>query len=185
MGTVPTAPTFAPGETTGVAAKLNELRDVHDFWANPPACSAYQSAAEATVTSVWKLVALQSELIDNVQSGDSPMHDNVTNNSRIVFRTPGIYEITGQIFFATNATGARQGQIRKNSAGAIGSGSDVVASNNSPLAALPTPVPFVPVSLQVVAGDYIEMFALQSSGGGLNLVAGPDLTFLRARLIAG
>jgi hypothetical protein len=89
VGTVPTTPTFAPGETTGVSTKLNQVCDVIDFWANPPSCSAYQSAADATVSGTWKLCTLQAELFDNVQSGDSPMHDNVVTNSRIVFRTPG------------------------------------------------------------------------------------------------
>jgi hypothetical protein len=176
VGTIPTPGTFAPGDTTGVAAKLNGLRNCINFWASPPKCYAYQTAAATLTTGVDTALALADELYDVVQSGDTPMHDNATNNSRITIRTAGTYEIGGAVRFSANATGARQVAIRLNGT------TFLVKNQQSPLASSATDcaTPVIPYVFAI--GDYIELVATQSSGGNLATVAAPEVTFLRAKL---
>ena len=182
MGTIPTRAAFVAGAKL-LAAQLNEMRSVDDFWALTPRCSVYQSAAQSVPTSgTWALGAFDSEVYDIVQSGDSPSHDNVTLNSRIVFRTPGKYEICGQYQAATNVTGYRAVQIRLNAAGNVAAGTLVTTNQQGPVTGASTSVPMVPVELAVVSGDYIETFFLQTSGGALNTVPGSGVTFMRAKL---
>lgn len=188
MGTVPTAPTFAPGESTGVAAKLNQLRDVHNFWASPPRCYAYSSTVESIPNNALTVVSFEAEVYDVVQAGDSPMHDNTTNNSRIVLRTAGTYEVSGQVTFAGSAAGPRRvADVRKNAAGSGSGGTRIAFSQQAPIASasFATSVPVPVVEFVAAAGDYLELFGLQDTGGSLNTVATQVDTFLRVRLIAG
>jgi hypothetical protein len=167
------------------AANLNSLRDVLNFWAGPPQCYAYLSSATTTTTSVWLVVGLQSEMFDVVQSGDSPSHDNATNSSRIYFRTPGKYEVSGQITFAANSTGTRQAQLKLNAGGVEASGTQLFFTVQGAVAGgVQTSVPIIPFAVTASAGDYIEVFAMQTSGGNLDLTGTAGRTFLRTRLVS-
>jgi hypothetical protein len=178
VGTIPTPGTFAPGDTTGVAAKLNTLRDAINFWASPPRCYAYATAAQTLTTGVDTALNLPAELYDVVQSGDTPMHDNVTNNTRLTIRTAGTYEVGGAIRFSSNGTGVRIASVRLNGT------TWIVRNQQSPLASFSTDcaTPVVPYVLAV--GDYIELVGTQTSGGNLATFAAPEVTFLRAKLVA-
>ncbi|TQM62940.1 hypothetical protein [Humibacillus xanthopallidus] len=184
MGTDPVASTFSAGEKVGVAAKLNLLVATVNFANNPPQCYAYQTATQTLTSSVWGLVPLAGELFDVVQSGDSPMHDITTNNSRIYFRTAGKYEVTGQGYFVANATGTRLAQIRLNSGGSDTGGTQVNVSQQSAgggaAIAVPMPSPVISVS----AGDYVEMFLFQNSGSNLaTSTPGQAVNFMRVRFV--
>jgi hypothetical protein len=183
VGTIPTPPTFTAGAVL-TAAQLNSLGTVQSFWASPPQCYAYLNATATTVSGTWLLVPLQAEMFDVVQSGDSPSHDNTTNNSRIYFRTAGKYEVSGQVGFTVNTNGYRQAEVKINSGGVETGGTQVVQSGQSPTSTIVTAVPIVPVAVSVAAGDYVELFANQNSGGNLDLFAGSGRTFLRTRLIS-
>lgn len=181
MGTIPTGPTFVAGQKL-TAAQLNSMNDVSAFWALTPRCYAYSNTAQSIPNTTGTVVALDAEVYDIVQSGDTASHDLVTNNSRIVVRTTGKYEITGQIQFASNATGIRTAQVRLNAAGAVGSGTLLGTNQQSPLTGASTSVGLTPVEVALTAGDYVEMFATQTSGGALNTVSGQGTTFLRIKL---
>ena len=86
MGTIPTFPTITAG-TELTAAHLASMKAVADFWALTPRGYAYQDTLATATTAVSLVMPLQAEIYDIVQSGDSPMHDNSTNNSRVVART--------------------------------------------------------------------------------------------------
>ena len=117
-----------------------------------------------------------------MQSGDTPMHDNATNNTRIVCRTGGKYEITGQVQIGSNATGVRTAQIRLNSAGNAGSGTLLAINQQGAVSGGATSVGIIPVEAVLSAGDYIEMFGTQTSGVNLTTVVGAGLTFMRMKL---
>lgn len=179
MGTVPTPPTFAPGETTGVTAKLNTLRDVMSFALNPPQCLAYAGAAQTLTTAVAAAIAFNSETFDIVQAGDTPSHDNVTANTRLVARTAGKYEMTGQVRFAPSSSGVRAVAIRLNgTTDLITTQQPAVASPSSTDVSTPT------IVAALAVGEYIELRATQTSGGNLDTIAGLDKTFLRFRFVA-
>lgn len=184
MGAIPTPPTFVPGETTGVADKLNQLRDAINFWAAPPQCYAYPSTGQTTTSGVWLVIGHNAELFDVVQSGDAQSHDVSASTSRITFRTPGKYEVVGQAAFDGNTAGTRIAQIRLNAGALVTGGSRLIQSVQSPVSAsFSTYVPLPAVIVQAAAGDYVELFMQQTSGVNIGVTPGADNTFLRVRLV--
>lgn len=183
MGTIPTISTFTAGAVL-TATQLNTMKAASDFWALTPRAYVYQSAVTSIANSAasWTLLPMQAEVFDIVQSGDSPMHDTTTDPSRIYIRTTGKYEINGQVQFVTNATGYRAVQVRLNSAGSSSGGSQISLTyvDASSTTVCSVPIPTTEVSL--TAGDYVELFAQQNSGGALNTIAGAGVTFLRVKL---
>jgi hypothetical protein len=175
MGTIPTIPDFTAGEVL-TAAKMDSMSAAVAFWALTPRCFAYASATGQTLaTATYAAVALDSEVYDYVQSGDSPHHDNATQNTRIVIRTAGLYEIVGQVGFANNATGGRIAQVRVNN-------SAVAAGSSPAVSGLGTNVMTGIVERRLAIGDYVEIFGYQTSGGTLGIGQGADNTFLRVKL---
>ena len=183
MGTIPTIATIGSGALV-TSAYLNSVKAASDFWTLTPRAYVYQSAVTSIASSAatWTLLTFGAEVFDIVQSGDSPMHDNTTNPSRVYIRTTGKYEINGQVQIVLNSAGYRAVQVRLNAAGS-GSGGTQLAINTvdaSSNALVSLPIPTVEYSL--TAGDYVEMFAQQNSGGALNTIVGSGVTFLRVKL---
>ena len=183
MGTIPTIATATAG-TVATAAYMNSIKAANDFWALTPRAYVYQSSVTSVANSAasWTLLPMQAEVFDIVQSGDSPMHDTTTDPSRVYIRTTGKYEINGQVQIVLNSVGYRSAQVRLNAAGS-GTGGTQLAINTvdaSSAALVSLPIPTVEYSL--TAGDYVEMFAQQNSGGALNTVVGSGVTFLRVKL---
>ena len=183
MGTIPTITTFTAGAVL-TATQMNNMKAVADFWALTPRAYVYQSSVTSVANSAasWTLLPMQAEVFDIVQSGDSPMHDTTTDPSRIYIRTTGKYEINGQVQIVLNSAGYRAAQVRLNAAGS-GSGGTQLALNvvdASSAALVSLPIPTVEVSL--TAGDYVEAFAQQNSGGALNTIVGSGVSFLRVKL---
>lgn len=178
MGTIPTTPSFTAGEKL-TAAKLEQVCDAVDFWALTPRCYAYRSVVQSISTATYTAVDLDAEVYDIVQSGDTASHSTSTDPSRIYVRTAGKYEIAGQVMFNANATGARIAQVRLNGVGTVLSESSQQAITT---VGIDTGVPFPTVELALTAGDYIELFAYQGSGGNLDVEFGQGRTFLRLKL---
>ena len=181
MGTIPTRAAFVAGAEL-TAAQLNQMLEVDDFWALTPRCSVYNSSTQSIPNNAYELLTFNSEVYDIVQSGDSPSHDNATNNSRVYIRTSGKYEVAGQYQAASNATGYRAAQIRLNAAGSSAGGTLVTVNQQGAVSGVSTSVGIIPVEVALTAGDYLEMFAIQNSGGALNTVAGAGVTYLRMKL---
>ena len=183
MGTIPTIPTFTAGAIL-TAAQMNNIKAANDFWALTPRAYVYQSSVTSVANSAasWTLLPMQAEVFDIVQSGDSPMHDTTTDPSRVYIRTTGKYEINGQVQIVLNSAGYRAAQVRLNAAGSGSGGTqlalNVVDASSAALVSLPIPT----VEYDLTAGDYVEMFAQQNSGGALNTIVGAGVTFLRVKL---
>lgn len=185
MGTIPTPPTLVAGAVL-TAAQLNQMRDVMNFWATAPRVSAYQAVAQTLTTSgTFYPIALDTEVFDVVQSGDSPMHDTSTNNSRLYCRTAGKYRIGAQCSFnQASSTGIRSVQVRLNAAGNPASGTQLFVGNIQPLNGFATVAGGTPFLYPLNAGDYIEMFGQQGSGGSLGTWPGLGYTFAYMELAA-
>lgn len=183
MGTVPTPPAFVAGQKL-TAAQLNSMDDVMAFMLTPPQCSAYQGVSQNLTTGAWAAITLDAEVFDIVQAGDTLSHDNATNNSRIFIRTSGKYEVSGQVQIASSAGGLRAAQVRLNAAGNVASGSLVTQNQQSPVSGGSTSVAVGPYVQPFTAGDYIEIFGFQSSGGTVATVIGQGTTFLRMKWVA-
>ena len=117
--------------------------------------SANQSINDATST----LVTFDTEVFDT-----DTMHNNVTNNSRLTVTTAGKYLVWFTIGFAANATGLRLIDLSKNGVLAAPplflSGTELAGASSYFSGS---------VLINLVATDYVEIFARQDSGGALNV----------------
>lgn len=129
--------------------------------ATQPRCSAYNSSAQSVTHNTFSAVALDTEDFDV-----GGLHDTVTNNSRMTIPTSGdgLYQIMAAVYFDPNATGTRLIRIYKNGT-ALSYGQAVVSVNDG------TNGTGLTTSLiaSLVATDYIECYAFQTSGAGLNI----------------
>jgi hypothetical protein len=123
-----------------------------------PRAHAYHSVAQATVHNTELPLALGSEAYDN-----DAIHDNVTNNSRLACKTPGDYDIFGGASFAASAVGSRYIVIKINGVAKWYTVLPAVAS-----AGVGTTLP-IGYSAPLALNDYVQLFAWQDSGGGLNV----------------
>ena len=101
-----------------------------------------------------------------------------TGNNRYVVKTAGPFNLAGTIGYAANATGYRQVSYSIN-----GGTAEVLNQTNSVGASDPTICGFSGTTPYLSAGDYIELFTYQNSGGALN--AAFNLARLRITKIAG
>ena len=123
----------------------------------------YHGASQNIANSSWVTLAFNSERYDT----DS-IHGNVTNNSRLTCRTAGKYLIIGQIGFPANSTGSRAGVILLNGTTYI---SHVLQDATSDFgnAIICTTI------YDLAVNDYVELQALQSSGGTLAVAYSPQM----------
>lgn len=124
---------------------------------NTPRCSAYHSTTQSIPNNTQTALNLDSEDYDV-----GGMHDTVTNNSRITIPTGqgGLYLIVAHVDFATNGTNARRCEIFVN-------GSRIHRTVATPSASTGTAMQDVMI-WPLAAGDYVEVYAFQNSGGNLN-----------------
>lgn len=144
---------------------------------DPPSCRAYRASAGSISNASWTVVGLDGESWDS-----HSMHDPATNNSRITAPVTGLYHISAGLIYASNGTNYRYIDVCKNAAGVFDSakrlGFDVRLGSNDTS-------PQVSYYASLTAGDYIEMFTFQNSGGILALNASSDkfcyltLTYVR------
>jgi hypothetical protein len=126
-------------------------------------CRAYHSTTQSISNAVFTAVLFNSEDYDT-----GGFHSTVTNTSR--FTVPsgagGLYLITANILFAANATGQRVLQVRLNGGS---SGIAAIIGQQIVPSATYSSVVMVASILTLNAGDYVEVFAYQDSGGALNI----------------
>jgi len=141
-------------------------------WATPAGgstfvgASAYKSATQSISNNTWTALTFDSENFDT-----NTFHDNSSNTSR--FTVPagkgGYYLITGNVVFAGNSTGVRNTGIYKNGAAFVYTGGAYTSPANDQR------LNFSYV-MSLVATDYVECYALQTSGGNLNIQSSQDST---------
>jgi hypothetical protein len=160
-------------------AKLDEISTALNFLLAPPRCYAYKSGAGSLASATWDAINFGAEAYDSHAA-----HDNATNNSRLVAPESGLYTIKAHLTFAINANGIRGLDIRKNAAGVQTAGTDLTFLILSGNGTTQTRIG-ASVDAQLTAGEYIEVFAYQNSGGVLN-VEGANIadTFLSMRWTA-
>lgn len=124
----------------------------------------YRTTDQTLTTGVAAAIAFDAERYDT-----DAFHDTSVNTSRLTIPFAGYYRVTGNLRYASNATGFRQAQLRLNGTTLIGS---VVVS------ATATNVTDLQVTSDYLfaAGDYIELVAGQTSGGNLNISAAGNFT---------
>lgn len=175
--TIPEGRAWTAGEKI-TAAKLLDITNAINFLANPIACHAYRLAAFNVPNNAFTVVSLDAEDYDNAGAGQPAMHSTSTDPTRIVIQETGRYLVQAAGGFASNATGVRGIQVRLNAAGSAAGGVPLFTSHVVP----PTGVSTFISDLRAVgltAGDYVELFLFQSSGGSLAGNPGVRDTYLR------
>ncbi len=141
---------------------VNALIDAYDSRiGNAPCVEIYASVAQSLATGAWTTIAYDSERIDT-----TGMHDTVTINSRITIKTAGRYVGFVQLGFMNSAGGAvRAGRVILN-----GSTTTIVGSSQLPHvgSGFYSVIPVLIMPRLYAAGDYLQVQALQDSGGALN-----------------
>lgn len=117
----------------------------------------FHSVNQSIPTGVITYLSFDSERWD-----DGDFHDVDTNNSRLTAPVAGCYLITANLQFAVHAAGMRQIDIIVNRATYIGRVLVLPAGGSASVFAVST-------LYKLAAGEYVEVGALQSSGGALNV----------------
>lgn len=182
MGTVPTVATFTAGGVV-TSTWLNTVKSATDFLLSPPAAFVFHSASITLSHATYAVIPMGGEAYEVVQAGDSEMHSTSTNNSRVYVRTSGKWQISAQLGFAVNSAGDRLLNVRKNAAGSIGGGVSLYVGTTAPLTGQLTTAITPTLTVDLVAGDYVELFGRQNSGGNLATSTGAEYTFLQLRWV--
>jgi hypothetical protein len=122
----------------------------------PPLAMLRQTAAQTLTTGTYTAVLFDTEDFDSHNG-----HSTVSNTSRYTAVTAGVYEVSGGCAFAANATGRRLARVAANGTVIGGSLSGIPA--NASVVGYPVRTTLV----RLAVGDYVELQALQESGGNL------------------
>ena len=156
-----TPATFVAGNIL-TAAQLNTYVRDNTAWmaTDSPACRAYNSANLAVATSTDTALTLNSERFDN-----AAIHSTSSNTSR--FTVPpgagGKYICTGSITWASNGSGTYRACFLK-----VNGSIRIGQINAAPSASHGSDATVVAV-YALAAADYVEMYAVQDSGGNVNV----------------
>ncbi|MFH8380631.1 hypothetical protein ACH4E7_06775 [Kitasatospora sp. NPDC018058] len=156
---VPVPASVVPGGyETGALWNANVYNGL-TFLLNAPLFQGYQSAAQSIPNGSVTAIGIDTTTIDTYAG-----HSNTVNNSRYTVQAgaAGWYQVTAALGFVANANGARALEIHKNGtviklgyAGTDDSRVDIAAALQAT------------AIIQLAAGDYVEGFAYQTSGGAL------------------
>jgi hypothetical protein len=126
---------------------------------DPPGAQLRQTVAQSITHSTFTAITFTTEDYDN-QGG----HSTTVNTSRYTCQVAGRYLISGKVAFVSNTTGRRGTQWRVN--GSQVQGSQVLLSSGDD--ADETQYPALTMTVLLAVNDYVELFAIQQSGGSLN-----------------
>lgn len=165
MATIPTYVTFTAGAIL-TAGQLNaQLVNAGNFYLSRPYCNAYNLATFSPASGTATLAPLDTEIEDN-----DNMHSTVSNTSRMICQTPGLFAIRAATEWASNATGERRATLRLNSAGSPSGGTFILSRDGAAVATIGGAMVFPEINItyrMVNIGDYLELFVQQNSGGAL------------------
>lgn len=161
---IPLTATKAAGQLITGALWNAGPKALGDFLLNPPIFRGRQGTSQNITTGTYTALSLDVTDVDS-DTG----HSNVTNNTRYTCQVPGWYFVEGYV-----------------SLGATGASSNIaalVAKNGSFLAATEQWVnrqtdlqsTLASGTVQLAAGDYVEIWGFQNSGSTVATFVGGDL----------
>lgn len=174
---VPVMPAEAPGNYLTGALWGASVKALGDFLTNPPTFLAYQASAQSIPNNTFTAATLDTEIFDALAG-----HSTVTNTSRYTFQAAGKYRVDAGGCFTGNTTGFRAVKLAVNG----GSGTITSERTAAPASGFDTTVN-TSVLLSALAGDYVETYIFQNSGGSLSTHAGSGfeyVTFMAAQWIS-
>lgn len=168
MAAVPTVPSFVTGETPSIA-KLNQLAACVSFVNYIP---AFASMTASQSMSSGSAAALSWTEGTDRDGG----HSNSTNPTRYTAQTPGYYDLDAYLNFEENSSGARLAYFQvttgSGNPGGAGNVTQLGAKSSAASNSTPTRLNLGILSPYLYTGDYVEVYAEQTSGSTLNPVSG-------------
>ena len=149
------------GGTPVSAARLNQMEAGIKTAHYQPAVRVFHNVAQSIITATDTALAFNSEHFDQASNVADTQHDTVTNNSRLTCRYAGVYQISGHVTFAGNATGLRYLWIRHQGATTIDRDSALASATENSMN--------VSTLYPMAVNEYVELMVHQSSGGNLNV----------------
>ncbi len=175
MATVPSELSWAVGQRVTAALLNTNLHDAVNYLISVPRVQVYQDTTGTSVPdSAFTSVTFNKESFDS----DS-MHSTASLTSRLVCVTAGTYTLKGGVAFVGNATGVRTVRWALN--GTLVGPSMRLLTCTATAATIPAPE----WDIALVATDYVELQAFQTSGGALlTSVTATDFSYASARWIS-
>lgn len=153
---IATLQTIAAGEPLS-AATVSQIRDNGEWFADPPQCSVFNSAAQSVADSSTVSLTANSENYDN-----NSMHSTAGSTSRITFQTAGRYEVFANVNYAADSDGYRRVSFLVN-------GTTTIGGQTMPAAPTVATRLSASRSVTVSAGDYIEVQVAHTAGAALDV----------------
>jgi len=185
---VPTLRTWVSGEMASAAILNSEIRDPANFYRRTPWFYGWNNNPShiSVANNVWQAIPWGNSTIDteNGYAGGSA--------TQIAIVRAGLYEIRGQSLWATNTTGGRAMKVERiqgTSTRTVITETGMISSCSADFAGIAnveTSVRLGDIGFYLDAGDRIEFFARQNSGGALHLLghATEKWTWASARWVA-
>jgi hypothetical protein len=165
VATIPVPRTWVPNEfvTDVIMNGSTGIRDALNFLLSPPTVQVRRTTAQSIPNTTATAISFDAEDSDNdgMHSAGSP--------TRLTCVTPGTYLVSGLIPYVANATGGREVRIVKNGVGVAVNGGRTLGPTPSGTIDSVILAPVIEVPLLV--GDFLELTAVQTSGGALNTTA--------------
>jgi hypothetical protein len=177
VATLPSFRTWTAGEVVTAAFFNSNVRDAGNFFLSWPVAELRQTVAQSLATGASTAVTMDTEDVDTDNG-----HSTVTNTSRYTGQTAGRFQCSGKVGFAANAAGVRVVWLSKSGTAINGSGVEEITNT---VAAAVTLLPTATMTTFLNGStDYLEVFALQTSGGALNTdVTTFDQSILSVRMV--
>jgi hypothetical protein len=146
--------TSAIGASNGIAPLDANGRLLIADMADAPVASLFAGAGQSLVNNTWTAVLFNNETVDTHNA-----HSTTANTSRFVVPVTGVYWVVGQPYFGPFSGGVRACALYKNGASIVGCVARSMTISEAGGFSLP-----ITACLSLVAGDYIELFALHTNG---------------------
>ncbi len=134
------------------------VRDDFDALYNPPLAHVWNSAAQSIADSTDTVLTFNSEYEDT-----DTLHSTSVNTGRFTATRAGWYEVRVYFEWVANATGRRRVGIRKNATALVYDTRNAVSSGAT--------AGVLTWLVDLTVFDYVDVVALQASGGALNVAA--------------
>jgi hypothetical protein len=171
------APAYSAAGSAFQSLRLGSGGVIPEWWTNQMTTVAQRTATQSIANSTLATEAVV-DLTGTDIMDDGGWHDPASNSTKIICNVTGLYSSAARVFWDNNSAGARYALIQKNGATAI-------AYDRRDSAGIGSPVTndiqsFTDVPFLMNSGDYVELYAGQSSGGALNILSARlSLTLLR------
>lgn len=180
MATIPTPLDATTGVKISATAFDLGVRDPLNFLFDPPHCSVYDGTGVTAVDATYTLMVWDTETDDT-----DAMHSTGVNPSRIIFVTPGRYELKIHTAIPVTTTYTTYNvQLKLNSGGVVGGGTSLRTWSFGAAASRTNISTFTSISRVFAAADYVELFVQQTTTSNRAMqAAGQYATGIQARMI--